>query len=194
MICLINKSQLVGSPLLEHMWKNHCKDLHDRIHLHVSQRPESNFSVEKVLIMDVPTPSVVAMLICDQIIVEQGSGKKRLIGIFENLNTFAFPTQARMALYVKLMDVDGRYDFLVRIVNLKNETKLAEINAPNIELTRESMAELVINIAGIVFQEAGKYEFQLHANGIYLHRAVMNAVRIQGGSPWQPQQSPRRRQ
>ncbi len=92
-----------------------------------------------------------------------------------------------MAVYAKLLDGDGSYDFLVRVVNLKDETKIAEIEAKGIAIKAPGSAELVLNFIGMLFPEAGKYEFQLYANGTYLHRATMNAMLIQGGPQW-PQQ------
>src|ERR1035438_8666640 len=133
---------------------------------------------------DAPIPSVVAMLICDQVIVEQGTGKKSLIGVFEHIGAFSFPTQTRLAIYVKLVDASGHYDLLIRVVNLKDETKVAELKAEAPNLQPISAAEFAINIAGIVLPEAGKYEFQLYANDIYLHRVTMNATLMQGGPQW----------
>jgi len=131
------------------------------------------------------------MLICDQVIVEHGTGKKSLIGVFEQLNAFSFPTQTRLAIYVKLVDASGNYDLLIRVVNLKDETKVAEIKAMANNLSQIAAAEFAINIAGIILPEAGKYEFQLYANDIYLHRVTMNAATIQGGPQWPQQKSPR---
>ena len=138
-----------------------------------------------------PIPSVVVMLVCDQVIVEQGTGKKSLIGVFEQINSFFYPTQTKLAIYAKLADVDGHYDFLIRLVNLKDETKVAELKA-EANLVRTAPAEFAINIAGIVVPEPGKYEFQLYANEVYLHRVTMNATLLQGGPQW-PQQ-PKSRQ
>ncbi len=130
-----------------------------------------------------PIPSVVAMLVCDQVIVEQGTGKKSLIGVFETINAFSFPTQTRLAIYARLVDASGRYDFLIRLVNLKDETKVAEIQAAA-DLDSSVTAEFAINVAGLILPEAGKYEFQLYANDMYLHRVTMNAALVQGGPLW----------
>ncbi len=136
---------------------------------------------------DAPIPSVVAMLVCDQVIVEQGTGKKSLIGVFENVNAPAFPTPTRLAIYAKLVDASGHYDFLIRLVNLKDETKVAELKA-QANLDPRAPSEFAINIIGMVLPEPGKYEFQLYANDTYLHRVTMGAVLVQGGTQWlQPQ-------
>ena len=138
---------------------------------------------------DAPIPSVVAMLVCDQVITEIGTGKKSLIGIFENVNSPVFPTQIRIGIYAKLVDAQGDYDILIRLVNLKDESKLADIRAEAKGVKREVAAEFVVNIAGIVLPEPGKYEFQLFANDAFLHRVTMNAVQFSGGLPWLQQKS-----
>src|ERR1035441_8953551 len=78
---------------------------------------------------DAPIPSVLAMLVCDQVIGEQGTGKKSLIGIFDNLHAPGFPTQTRLAVYVKLADAQGNYKFRIRLVKLKDEAPIADLNA-----------------------------------------------------------------
>jgi hypothetical protein len=138
---------------------------------------------------EAPIPSVVAMLVCDQVISEQGTGKKSLIGIFENISAPAFPTQTRLAIYAKLVDASGYYHILIRLVNLKDESKVAEIKAELKIIDPTACAELALNIAGIILPAAGKYEFQLYANDAFLHRVTMNAVLLQGGLQWQPPKS-----
>lgn len=135
---------------------------------------------------DAPIPSVVAMLVCDQVITEMGTGKKSLIGVFENVNSPMFPTQIRIGIYARLVDAEGDYDILIRLVNLKDESRVADIKAEARAVKREAAAELVVNIAGIVLPEPGRYEFQLFANDAFLHRVTMNAVSLPagGGSPW----------
>lgn len=133
---------------------------------------------------DAPIPSVVAMLVCDQVIVEQGTGKKSLIGIFENINSPVFPTAIKLGVYAKLVDAEGDYAVLIRLVNLKDESRLADIRAEAKGIKREGAAEIVVNIAGIVVPAPGKYEFQLFANDAFLHRVTMNAVILSGGYPW----------
>jgi hypothetical protein len=159
-----------------------CKNRNSSPLVSVRRRPKAPSMA------DAPIPSVVAMLVCDQVIVEQGTGKKSLIGVFENVNSTAFPMQARLAIYAKLVDASGHYDFLIRLVNLKDETKVAEIKA-EANIDPMAPAEFAINFVGMIFPEPGKYEFQLYANGTYLHRVTMNAILIQGGTQWPQRKS-----
>jgi hypothetical protein len=125
------------------------------------------------------------MLVCDQVIVDQGTGKKSVIGIFDNINSPFFPTQTRLAVYIKMADAEGDYKFRIRLVKLKDEVAVADINADAKIPDGANPTELAINMIGMILPEAGKYEFQLWGNGTYLHRITLNAV--QGGLPWQQQ-------
>ncbi len=137
---------------------------------------------------DAPIPSVVAMLVCDQVIAEQGSGKKSLIGVFEIFAAFGFPVLVpRIAIYVKLADAFGKYQFKLRLVRLKDESLVAEIGLEADVKDSAHYSELVLNMGNLPFPDAGKYEFQLYAGDIYLHRVTVQAALTQlpqGGPQW----------
>jgi hypothetical protein len=137
---------------------------------------------------DAPIPSVVAMLVCDQVIAEQGTNKKSLIGVFEVFNAFGFPVFIpRIAIYVKLADAFGKYQFKLRLVRLKDESLVAEIGLEADVKDSAHYSELVLNMGNLPFPEPGKYEFQLYAGDVYLHRVTVQAVSAQlpeGGPQW----------
>lgn len=137
-----------------------------------------------------PTPTVTAMLVCDQIVAEQGTNKKSLIGIFEIVAAIGFPTIIpRLAVYVRLVDAGGKYPFKLRVVKLKDETLLADIDIEGNLPDQAHASELVFNFQGLMIPEAGKYEFQLYTRDTYLHRVTMEVAKAQGGiPPWQSQQ------
>ena len=136
---------------------------------------------------DAPIPSVVAMLICDQIINEEGTNKKSLIGVFENFNSPVFPVlMPRLAVYVKLVDAQGEYVFKLRLVGLKNESLVAEFGIQANIVDASHHSELALNIGNLPIPEPGKYEFQLYYEEIFLHRVTIEANQISGGVPWQP--------
>ena len=142
---------------------------------------------------EAPIPSVVAMLLCDQIINEQVTNKKSLIGVFDNFNSLTFPViLPRLAVYVKMADAVGDYTFKLRMVKLKDESLIAEIGF-QARITGAAVgqySELALNMGNVPLPEPGKYEFQLYSGEDYLHRITMQAVLAQlpqGGPQW-PQQ------
>lgn len=143
---------------------------------------------------DPPIPTVTAMLLCDQIIAEQGSNKKSLIGIFEVMGSFVFPVAVpRISVYVRMVDGLGIYPIKLRLVKLSDESLIQEVDS-EINIVDEMHAwEVVVNLMGTQLPEAGKYEFQFYARDIYLHRVTMEVKQIEGGpETWQQQLSPSR--
>jgi hypothetical protein len=136
-----------------------------------------------------PIPTAVAMLLCDQVITEQGTNKKSLIGVFENFNWPTFPAVLpRLGIYIKLADAAGKYDFKLRFVALKDESLLAEIGLNTDVRDASSYAEISLNIGNIPIPAEGKYEIQLYFGDVYLHRITMQALKTAGGPTWQPPQ------
>jgi hypothetical protein len=134
---------------------------------------------------DAPIPSVVAMLVCDQIINEEGTNKKSLIGVFETVNAVAFPLLiARLAVYVKLVDALGSYSFKVRLVNLRDESLVVQFDIQANISDASHHSELALNMGNVPIPEPGRYEFQLYHEDIFLHRVTMDANQIPGGVPW----------
>ncbi len=136
--------------------------------------------------MDSPVPSVLAMLLCDLVIVDQQSNKKSLIGVFDRLYALAFPAPLNCAVYAKLADAEGQYAFRLRIVNLKDEKLLTEIEMQANVQTRSEPVEVAAQLMGIPIPEPGKYEVQLYSDDVYLGRVTLQAVHLNPGSlPWQ---------
>ncbi len=132
-----------------------------------------------------PVPSVLAMLLCDQIIIDAQTQKKSLIGIFDKFNAVAFPASANTAVYVKLADAEGAYDFKIRVVNLRDETLIADVSARGTVQTRLEPADVAVHLLGFMVPEPGKYEFQLFVNDIYLTRITMEARQMGVPPTWQ---------
>ena len=132
---------------------------------------------------EAPIPNVVAMLICDQVISEQGTNKKSLIGVFENFNWPTYPALLpRLGIYARLADAVGQYEFKLRFVALKDESLLAEIGLRADIKDASGYSELVLNIGNIPIPAPGKYELQLYLGDIYLHRITMKANVVEGVS------------
>ena len=115
----------------------------------------------------VPTPKVNAMLICDHVITEQGSRKKSLIGIFENISAPKFPCLHHfLSVYIKLTDAQGTYRFRLELVDLQNDKMIGKGVMPEPVTFRDPLRprDLVFNLTGVKFPQAGDYEFRIFAN------------------------------
>lgn len=133
-----------------------------------------------------PTPSVRAILTCDQIIHEQGSNKKSLIGIFEDVHLVRFPAaHPRIAVYVNLTDAHGKYVMEVRMLS-PDRTILATVQTPEVEIDNPlRTCEFALQMQNTPFEKPGKYEFQILANSELLATKSIHAKQAQ-----MPQQLP----
>ncbi|MGP8246807.1 MAG: DUF6941 family protein [Bryobacteraceae bacterium] len=126
-------------------------------------------------------PSVLAILICEQIIVDQ-SQKKTLVSLFEKLHVPGFPVAQRLGFFARITDTEGDYTFTVRIVHLEDTEELVgQMEFPQIHLTdRLAVVDVAINVPAVVFPKPGHYEFQVYANDQYIGRAKMEVVKLEG--------------
>lgn len=118
----------------------------------------------------IPNPAIEAMLLCDNVITEEGTRKKSLIGVFENISTFELPcSHYQLSVYVKFTDACGKYDFNLELVNLRKNKIIGKgrlpkpLNVPD----KNRSYQLVFNLIGLVFPNEGKYEFRIFANDKY---------------------------
>jgi hypothetical protein len=122
---------------------------------------------ELSFMIDVRVPRINAMLICDYVITEQGTNKKSLIGIFENINALKFPCMHHaLTVYIKFTDAMGEYRVRLELVDLKNDKIIAKAESPRQMKVSDPLVahELVFSLRGLRFQHAGEHEFRVFAN------------------------------
>ncbi len=136
--------------------------------------------------MPAPRPEVNAFLLCDYVLQEAGTNKKSLIGIFENVNSPRFPFRyGRISVYANMTDAHGTYDLGLRLVRLRDGNVVLEAKGLRIQIADPlAVAEVGVNLEGIVFEEPGKYEFALYANDQFLQSKPFRVVRLE--APPQP--------
>jgi len=117
--------------------------------------------------MNSVTPQIKAMLLCDDILTDQATQKKSLIGIFENIRFEGNPPwrHPTMSVYIKFTDAEGKYNFRVELIDLQNNTKIGEGTFPSISVqNRLASHELAFQLQGLQFNREGRYQFNLYAN------------------------------
>lgn len=61
-------------------------------------------------------PIPVAILLCDQVITENETGKKSIIGVFDRIWAKEFPAIHKpAAIYIRIADAEGTYDMRIRL-------------------------------------------------------------------------------
>jgi hypothetical protein len=129
-----------------------------------------------------PIPSVQAILICEKIIEEARTRTKSLINIFNRINTLNVPIGIKLALYARLTDAEGAYEFRINVVQLSDDRKIAQIVSRPLQIADRLLSfELAIQFPmPIQFEAFGKYEFQLYANDVFLGHTTILVNKIEG--------------
>lgn len=121
-------------------------------------------------------PVVVAMLVCDTAAEDPSTGKKSLVGIFDRVWAAKFPTQRAITIYAKLTDAQGYYRVKVRYVETGTGQTLAETEGEARMADRLVSAEFVLQTPPLPIPKAGRYEFQLWMNDVFVGSTFIDAA------------------
>jgi hypothetical protein len=126
------------------------------------------------------TPFALAILICDQVIVDEKSKKKTLVGVFDTINAVEFPANhPRVSIYARMTDAEGQYDFRIEHVQVKTDKLLFKGEILGVTVPdRLKMHELVLELQNVPLPESGEYEFRLWANDKYIGRVKFIAAEV----------------
>ncbi len=113
-----------------------------------------------------PKPILKAILLCDHTLVEEGTRKRSLIGLFDSIGAAQFPaTHPSMSVYVQFREIEGSFDFSLELYDL-NEGKVlnkAVIHQHRVP-SRSQDCELVFNLMSVKFEKPGDYEFRIYVD------------------------------
>ena len=111
-------------------------------------------------------PILKAMLLCDQTLVEEGTNKRSLIGIFDRITASTIPTvHPSMSMYVQFREVEGTFDFTLELYDLTGDKVLHRATVKEFKVQDRSRdCELVFNLISVRFEHAGEYEFRIYIN------------------------------
>ena len=111
-------------------------------------------------------PEVLAMILCDQVIRDVGTGKVTVVGSFSSVTADAFPTyHPHMAVYVALTDGEGDYAGRLRFVHAETEEELMHTDGAFALSDPLQVAELQFNIPALPLPHAGKYRMDFFCDG-----------------------------
>jgi len=111
-------------------------------------------------------PNVKAMLLCDMVITEKGTGKNSLIGIFESISVKQFPCiYGRMGVYINFTGALGKYTFRLELVDVEENVTIGVSTVSDFEVVDKlKTVNLVFILEGLKFNHPGRYEFRFFAN------------------------------
>ena len=109
-----------------------------------------------------PKPIPLTMTICDTIIDDRLSGKKSLIGIFNNIAVVELPCQHQtLYVYCVLTEGIGQYDGALRCTHLESNKTIININGPINFPNPLATVEFIFDIKNMVLEQEGIYVFEL---------------------------------
>lgn len=113
-------------------------------------------------------PILKAMLLCDLTIVEEGTHKRTLIGLFDRISAPQFPTvHPSMSVYVQFREIEGTFDFLLELFDLQEGRALNRAPIQGFTIRDRSREhELVFNLKSVKFDHEGDYEFRIYVNEV----------------------------
>jgi hypothetical protein len=132
------------------------------------------------------TPSLVSLLICDQVIDDKLSHKKSAIGIFNTIVLPAFPgTIGHMALLASLTEIAGRAEIEIRLIR-DNDNQIMFSGKGAVEAPDPlAVVDLLFAMQGVRIPEAGQYAFELLSGAEILGRRRFR-VMTRPAPPGQP--------
>lgn len=121
-------------------------------------------------------PFLIAALICDVAVADPSTGKKNLIGIFDRVNVGKFPAQQSMSLYLRMTDAEGYYPLEIEYVYVNTGEVLGKVVGEMEAKDRTLSSDVYIPLQSVPIPKAGRYEFRVKANNMFLGNAFMDAV------------------
>ena len=106
------------------------------------------------------------MLLCDQTLVEEGTHKRTLIGLFDRIKALQLPTvHPSMSIYVQFREIEGVFDFSLELYDLTEGKTLNRAMMKDFRVQDKSRdCELVFNLLSVKFDHPGDYEFRIFVN------------------------------
>ncbi|MBU1783832.1 MAG: hypothetical protein KJ995_05460 [Candidatus Omnitrophica bacterium] len=127
-----------------------------------------------------PKPIPLAMIICDTVIEDKKTGKKSLIGIFDNINSPVAPcVHSRLNIFVSLTEGIGQYVGKMRCVQSDTNAVIFENTGEMIFKDRHQRIEFNFELYSLRFPEFGKYRFDFFCDDQPIIGRKFNVIKRQ---------------
>ena len=125
----------------------------------------------------ITVPTLVSLLVCDQVIDDKLSHKKSAIGLFNTVLVPSVPTRVfQLAVMATLTEIAGRTPLQLRLVRDDDNHVLMQtrghVDAPN----PLAMVDLVFAMQGVPIAQPGQYAFELLSEGELLGRRRFQVI------------------
>lgn len=132
-----------------------------------------------------PPPVLLSVIICDLVIIDRITDKPSIIGAFETISAPKYPARhPRLAFFCQLTNGHGKAGITVKLVDVQEEDKtLFEGTIEQEFKDVRQVANLTLDIGGMVFPHPGEYRFQIYAGTEFLgeRRIVCRQIKLPTG-------------
>jgi uncharacterized protein DUF6941 len=132
--------------------------------------------------MNSEKPMAVAMMICDQIISEERTHKKTLVGCFNNINAMAFPAlHPTFYVFVAITNGQGNYRSKLRCVYENGQqATLFEFEGSLNLLQPMQTAEVAFKLVNLTFPKPGTYAIEFWCDDELLLQRRISVSQLTG--------------
>ena len=127
-------------------------------------------------------PIILAIQVCDSVILDQRTGRASVLNIFETINAPVYPaTHHTMTFFSELTNGHGKVDINVKLVDVQDDDKImAEVKSEVVFANVKQICRCILTFGGVTFPKKGEYRFQLFLNGELAgeRRLVCNVVAL----------------
>lgn len=124
-------------------------------------------------------PILLALVLCDTIIREQGTNKLSLIGTFNSLSSATFPcVHGTFWVYIAITEGRGRHTSKLRITSLTSGDVIFELPGEIEFAGPTSVGELVFQLNGIRFDTPGMYAVEFWSGDHLLSSRKIHVQKI----------------
>lgn len=129
-------------------------------------------------------PTLVSLILCDQIIDDRLTGKKSAIGLFNTVWIGSLPGRLhQVSVMASLTEISGRTPLELRLVRDADNAVLMRSQGTLEAPSPLAVVDLVFSMQGIPIAAPGQYAFELHARDEILGRRRFHVLL---GRPPQP--------
>jgi len=114
----------------------------------------------------IPPPYPLAMVVCDNIHRDPGTGKPFLLGCFSVILARDFPaTHPGLCVYIELTNGRGKIPFTLRLIDADEDREPVVTMEQEFECEDPRfVVQLIFGLANLTFPQEGEYRLQLFAS------------------------------
>lgn len=125
----------------------------------------------------VSPPSVVSLIVCDQILDDRLSNKKSAIGLFNTILVSTLPVRVPpISVMAAVTSIRGRVDLELRLVRDADDLVVLSTSGAIEAASPLATVDLVFTLQNIQFPTAGQYAFEILAGAALLSRRKLHIV------------------